>query len=187
MQALRLVAPALVLATVLSSIFLALGFATAARTTGDATLPSSVAFGPPTGALPDRTASEAPEGKTLSATAPAQDVRGEAIPGLPRCPGSVRVAYSETAADGLSVVRARFLAKPPPGAVRDFYAGVFGPGNWEMANVEYTGGEWYLLATRGAREAVVEVSSRGGGSLVKLEVSRPLGQEDGASAGGSKR
>lgn len=185
MQALRLAAPALALATVLSSVFLALGFATASRTAHDAPGRSSGDSEPADGALVDRPRTDG--GRTLSATAPAEDVRGEAIPGLPRCPGSVRVAYSETAADGLSVVRARYLAEEAPGAVRDFYAGVFGPGDWEMANVEYAGGEWYLLATRGAREAVVEVSSRGGESLVKLEVSRPLVQEDGASAGGSKR
>lgn len=187
MQALRLAAPALALATVLSSVFLALGFATASRTADDASGRSSGDFESADGPLAERSPSPADGGRTLSATVPAGDVRGEAIPGLPRCPGSVRVAYSETATDGLSVVRARYLAEPPPGAVRDFYAGVFGPGDWEMANVEYAGGEWYLLATRGAREAVVEVSSRGGDSLVKLEVSRPLVQEGGASAGGSKR
>lgn len=185
MQALRLAASALALATVLSSVFLALGFANASRTADDASGHSSGDSEPVDGTLADRPRTDG--GRPLSATAPAEDVRGEAIPGLPRCPDSVRVAYSERAADGLSVVRARYLAEGSPGAVRDFYAGVFGPGNWEMANVEYVGGEWYLLAARGAREAVAEVSSRGGGSLVKLGVSRPLVQEDGASAGGSKR
>ena len=188
MQALRLAAPALALAAVLSSVFLLLGFASASRTTGDAPRPATDDPERPTSTFADTSPAD---GSVLSAGEVSGDVRGEPVPGLPRCPGSVRVAYSEHRADGLGFVRAGYASERAPDAARDFYAGVFGSGRWEMANVEYTGGQWYLLATSGAREAVVEVSSRGGGSLVKLEVSRPLGpdpgQEDGASAGGSKR
>ena len=180
MQALRLAAPALALAVVLSSAFLALGFASGVRTTGDAIHHSPNDSGPPAG-----TASTA---GTFADRPPAEDVRGKPISGLPRQPGSVRVAYSEERADGLSVVRASYLTEGSPGAVRDFYAGVFESGRWETANVEYAGGEWYLLATSGTREAVVEAAARGGRSVARVEVSRPLDQEeDGASAGGSKR
>lgn len=187
MQALRLAAPALAFAVLLSAILLALGLTTAARTANDALRPTPNDYEPAAGLSPEGAPREVPEKKTLSASTPAEDVAGKPIPGLPRHPGSVRVAYAEGRADGLSVVRAGYAAEKPPAAVRDFYAGFFRSEGWGVANVEYVGGEWYFLAVRGGREAVVEVSPRGGGSLVRIEASRPVAQEEGASAGGSKR
>lgn len=165
----------------LSSVLLVLGFVTAARTTYDAPRPTPNDYEPDTGI---------PEGETLSAATSAQDVAGKPVSGLSRYPGSVRTAYSERREDGLSIVRVGYLTRKSPEAVRDFYAGVFRAEGWGLANVEYTGGEWYFLAVRGGREAVVEVASRGGGSRVWVEVTRPLAGsqgEESASAGGSKR
>ena len=188
MQALRLAAPALALAAILSSIFLFLGFSTGARTIGEGPYLSPYDE-PLTGTLSDPAPRDAPEGKALSASMPAKDVRGEPIPVLPRYPGSVRVAYSDSRAEGLVVVRARYLSEKPPGAVRDYYDGVFRSGGWRLANVEYSDGAWFFLGVRGEREAGVEVSPRGGGSTVGVEFSRPPAgdQEDRASAAGSKR
>lgn len=187
MKAFRLAAPALALAAILSSVFLALGLATASRTSEDAVRSSPDDHEPVSATSPDRAPRDVPKGRTLSASMPAKDAGGEPIPGLPRYPESVRVAYSEDRTAGLDVIRARFLTERRPGAVRDFYDGVFRSGGWRVANVEYAGGEWFLVAVHGGREAGVEVSPHGGGSVVGIEVSRPRAQEEAASAGGSKR
>lgn len=134
-------------------------------------------------------AGEASEGETLSASIPAEDARGEALPGLPRPPGSVRTGYFREEADGLALVRAAYLARERPDAVRGFYRGVFREDGWQVANVEYSGDIWHFLVLRGNREAGVEVAPRDGGSEVEIELSGPAGgaQEPSASAGGSKR
>jgi hypothetical protein len=142
------------------------------------------------GATPqEKTTGEGSEGKTLSASIPAQDARGEPVPGLPRSPGSVRVGYSEREADGLVLVRTSYLTRERAGAVREFYRGVFGAEGWQVANVEYSGDGWHFLVLRGDLEADVEVLPRDGGSEIKIELSGPAGgpQEFWASAGGSKR
>lgn len=141
-------------------------------------------------AIPEgENAGEASEGETLSASIPAEDARGEALPGLPRPPGSVRTGYSREEADGLALVRAAYLAREGPDAVRGFYRGVFREGGWQVANVEYAGDVWHFLVLRGDLEAGVEVAPRDGGSKVEIELSGPAGgvQEPSASAGGSKR
>lgn len=127
------------------------------------------------------------EGKILSAST--GDVRGGPVPGLPRPPGAVRVGYSEGRADGLALVRAEYLTKKGPGAVREFYRDAFGARDWRVANVEYSTGDWAFLALRGEREAEVVIKPHGGGSEVGIEFSEPAagGQEARSSVGGSKR
>lgn len=130
-----------------------------------------------------------PEGRTLSASLPERDARGEPVPDLPRHPGSVRVGYSEKESDGLRLIRTTYLTGEGPDEVRGFYRGVFRSGGWQVANVEYSGNGWHFLVLRGGREAGVGVLPRGGGSRVEIEFSGPVGgaQESGLSAGGSKR
>lgn len=138
------------------------------------------------------------EGKILSASIPARDVRGEAVPGLPRPPGSVRADYSEREADGLALVRTSYLTRERANAVLGFYRGVFSAKGWQVANVEYSGDGWRFLVLRGDLEAQVKVSPRDGGSEVGIELSGPgvesasgAGsggpQDSSASTGGSKR
>lgn len=184
MRALRLALPAVAFVAALSSVLLVFGFAAATRPTHDAPRPTT---GEPDAGIASVAAPHRmPEGGTLSASA--KDAAGKPVVGLTRFPGSVSVAYSEKRANGLAVARAGYPAEGRPGAVRDFYADAFRAGGWTMANIEYRGGEWYLLAARGGQEAVVEVASRGGRSRVCVEVSRPLaGFQEGGSTGGSKR
>ena len=142
------------------------------------------------GAIPQEgSPGEASGGETLSASIPAEDARGEALPGLPRPPGSVQTGYSREEAGGLALVRAAYLVREGPDTVRGFYRGVFRDGGWQVANVEYSGDVWHFLVLRGDREAGVEVAPRDGGSEVEIELSGPAGvvQEPSASAGGSKR
>lgn len=117
-----------------------------------------------------------PEGKALSSSIPAQDARGEPVPGLPRHPGSVRVGYSEKETDGLMLVRAAYLTRERPDVVRGYYRSVFRAGEWQVANVEYRGKVWHSLVLRGDREAGVEVLPRDGGSEVKIELTGPAGR-----------
>lgn len=137
----------------------------------------------------EETTGESSRGRILSASIPARDVSGEPVPGLPRHPGSVRVAYSEKEVDSLVLVRASYLTRERPDSVRGFYRGVFREWEWQVEDVDYSGDGWHFLVVRGDREAGVEVLARDGGSEVKIELSGPAGdtQESGASAGGSKR
>lgn len=88
------------------------------------------------------------------------------------------------------LVRAAYLTRARPAAVRGFYRGVFGAEGWQIANVEYPGDGWHFLVLRGDLEAKVKVLPRDGGSEVEIDLSGPGGggaQEPSASAGGSKR
>ncbi len=177
------------LAVILASFSLTFGCAPPGPSAQDATTPRMEGQRL-AGATPqEKTTAEGSEGKTLSASIPAQDARGEPVPGLPRPPGSVRVGYSEREADGLMLVRTSYLTRERADAVRGSYRGVFREWGWQVANVEYSGDGWHFLILRGNREAGVEVLPRDGGSEVRIELSGPAGdaQESGASAGGSKR
>lgn len=174
MQAFRLAVPALALAIALSCLFLLLGFTTANRASEDM----------PRATRGDHRPVDAtsPPGKVLSTSTPTEDVGNKPIPGLPRHPGAVRVGYSEDRTNGVTTVRAGYVTEKNPEGVRGFYRDVFRSKNWQVANVEYSGGGWYFLVTRGGREASIEVSPEGRGSRVVVEA-----QEGGTSAGGSKR
>jgi hypothetical protein len=188
LQALRLVVPALALAVVLSCLLLLLGFTTANRAaeevpgaTRDDHRPVTTTSPPPR---------DGPQGKVLSNSVRKKEVRGKPIPGLPRPPGSVRVGYAEDRSNGLTTARTEYASGMGPEGVRGFYRDVFRSGNWDVANVEYSGGDWYFLVARGGREASVEVSPRGGGSRVVVEALGPAegaGQDDWTPADGSKR
>ena len=174
------------LAVVLASLSLTFGCVPSAQ---DETTPSlegqRLAGAAPRG----ETTGEGSGGKTLSASIPARDARGEPVPGLPRPPGSVRAGYSEREANGLVLVRTSYLTREGADAVREFCRGVFGAEGWQVANVEYSGDGWHYLILRGDLEAEVEVLSRDGGSEANVELSGPVGRAQGtwASAGGSKR
>ena len=143
------------------------------------------------GTAPEReTREEGPDGETLAASIPARDARGEALPGLPRPPGSVRAGYSERESGGLVMISAAYLTGERPDAVRGFYRGVFGAEGWQVANVEYSGDGWHFLVLRGGMEAKVKVLPRDGGSEVEVDLSGArsgAAQDSPASAGGSKR
>jgi hypothetical protein len=180
LQALRLVVPALVLAVALSCLFLLLGFTTANRA-AEETLHASRGDHRPVAAN-SPSPRGGPQGKVLSTSARANEVQGKPISGLPPHPGSVCVSYAEDTEEGLATVRAEYVTEGGPEGVRGFYRDVFRSGGWKVANVEYSGGDWYFLVARGGREASVEVSPTREGSRVVVE-----SQEGGASAGGSKR
>ena len=136
------------------------------------------------------TRGEGPGGEILSASIPARDARGEALPNLPRPPGSVRTGYSEREAGGLVMISAAYLTAEKPDAVRAFYRGVFGAEGWQVANVEYSGDGWHFLVLRRDLEAEVMVLPREGGSEVEVDLSGArsgAAQDSPASAGGSKR
>ena len=176
-------------AIVLTSLFLSFGCVPPGPSAQDETAPRLEGQQLAGATSQGKTTGEGSEGKTLSASIPAHDARGEPLPGLPRYPGSVRVGYSEKEADGLALVRAGYLTEEGSDPVRGFYRGVFRAEGWQVANVEYSEDGWHFLVLRGGREAGVEVLPRDGGSEVKIEISGPAGgsQESGASAGGSKR
>lgn len=174
MQAIRLAVPALALAVALSSLFLLLGLTTANRASEEMPRTTRGDHRP--------VAATSPPGKVLSTSTATEDVGGKPIPGLPHHPEAARVGYTEDQTNGVTTARAEYVTEENPEGVRRFYRDVFRSKGWKVANVEYSGGGWYFLVTRGGREAGVEVLAGGGGSRVVVEA-----QEGGASAGGSKR
>jgi cell division septation protein DedD len=104
---------------------------------------------------------------------PDEDVRGEEIPGLPRYPGSTRVAYEQKRIGDLLVTRTEYVARADLDQAREFYRDTFRAEEWAVADVSYSRGEWTFFVARGEREAVVEIEEQNSLIEVELESSKP--------------
>jgi hypothetical protein len=110
-----------------------------------------------------------------AASLPAEDVPGKSIPDLPRYPGSVRVEYERKEQDLLVFTRVRYLSNAKLDVIRGFYRGVFRAEKWQVANVEFSEGEWTFLVVDGEREANVIIEPHGQDvTRVDIEFSEPL-------------
>jgi hypothetical protein len=110
---------------------------------------------------------------------PLEDVPGREISGLPRYPGSVRVAYKRGQRDGLKVVRARYLTHDGLDAVRSSYRGVFRGERWKVANVEVSEDRWTFLVVHGEREANLRIEPHGRDvTRVDIELTEPLPRKE---------
>lgn len=108
------------------------------------------------------------------ATLPKADVPGEDFSDLPRYPGSVRTKYERRVSTaGLILVDTEYVASAGLADVREFYRGVFRTEGWTEAGLDVSEGEWDFLATKGDREAVIEIEMRRGLVETEVEVSEP--------------
>jgi hypothetical protein len=108
------------------------------------------------------------------ATLPKADVPGEDFSDLPRYPGSVRTKYERRVSTaGLILVDTEYVASAELADVREFYRGVFRNEGWTEAGLDVSEGEWDFLATKGDREAVIEIEMRRGLVETEVEVSEP--------------
>src|SRR3712207_2795689 len=110
---------------------------------------------------------------------PAEDVPGKDIPDLPRYSGSVRVEYERKEQDRLVYTRVRYLSRAGLDVIRGFYRGVFRAQGWQVANVEFSEGEWTFLVVHGEREANVRFEPHGRGIITRIDIvlSEPLPQK----------
>ena len=109
---------------------------------------------------------------------PAKDVPGKDMPDLPRYPGSVRVEYERKEQDLLVFTRVRYLSHARLDVIRGFYRGVFRAEGWNVANVEFSEGEWTFLVVHGEREANIKIEPHGRGvTRMDIVLSDGLPQE----------
>lgn len=104
---------------------------------------------------------------------PAEDVLGKDIPGMPRYPGSVRIAYASDDFGKLIVTEVEYLTPARLDAVREFYRDVFRAEGWSIADVGFTRGVWTFFVTQGEREVFVELLPTGNLVEVDFELSEP--------------
>lgn len=109
---------------------------------------------------------------------PAEDVWGKDMPDLPRYPGSVRVEYEREEQDRLVFTRVRYLSHARLDVIRGYYRGVFRAQRWEVANVEFSEGEWTFLVIHGEREANIKIEPHGRDvTRIDIILSEPLPQK----------
>jgi hypothetical protein len=110
---------------------------------------------------------------------PAEDVPGKDVPALPRYPGSVRIEYERKEQDLLLFAWVMYLSRARVDVIRGFYRGVFRAQGWEVANAEFSEGEWTFLVVHGEREVEVRMEPyRRGVTRIVMELSEPLPQNE---------
>lgn len=123
------------------------------------------------GSPPDVTTTNAKPDAAL----PKAGVPGEEFSDLPRYPGSVRVEHERRASDaGLVLVDTEYVTSAKLDDVREFYRNVFRSEKWTVAGLDVSEGEWDFFVTKGEKEAVIEIESRGELVEIEIEVSEPL-------------
>jgi hypothetical protein len=120
----------------------------------------------------DRAESSVPWAEAIGA--PAADVPGVDVPGLPRYPGSARVAYGSEVMDGLATTQARYEVVAELDAVREFYRHVFQTQGWSEVDVRFSQGRWGFLVVSGQREARVRIKARGALVEIAIGLSEPV-------------
>ncbi len=117
---------------------------------------------------------------TQSWSVPTSDVPGTDISSLPRYTGSTRVEHRGVVEGELIVTEVEYVTLDGLEAVHGFYRDVFRTKHWSVADLGFSQGEWTFFLISGAREAVVEIESRGPMVEVEIELSEPHlgGDED---------
>ena len=126
--------------------------------------------------LPDRGPDPAsPSPAPSEEMPPAADVRGRDLADLPRYPGSVRTDYLRERQGSTQVTAIVYTAA---GAdlddVRAFYRRVFRERDWELIELDFSGGEWIFLVESKARVALVEIEDHRQQVIVEIELERPI-------------
>lgn len=110
---------------------------------------------------------------TADFSLPTIDVPGDDIADLPRFDGSRRVEYRQVVFEGLLETEAEYVMLSDLESVHDFYRDVFDRLGWVVADLGVHQGEWTFLVIQGAREALVEIESRGPLIEVEIELTEP--------------
>jgi hypothetical protein len=110
---------------------------------------------------------------TQSWPMPASDVPGTDIKSLPRYANSTRVEYRHVVEGKFIITEVEYVTSDGLETVHGFYRDVFRAKHWSVADLGFSQGEWTFFLISGAREAVVEIESRGPMVEVEIELSEP--------------
>lgn len=127
------------------------------------------------GAQQGRNSASATPNPAATAGVAAGDVPGADLVGLPRYPGSVRVAYQQRveSANGLMLSDVEYVAWAELDAVREFYRAVFQSGGWTVVDVRFSQERWTFFVVQGGREAHVRLEARGTVVGIVIGLSEP--------------
>jgi hypothetical protein len=131
---------------------------------------------PASGLEPEASPTASPAGPTPSEAVrlPDADVPGREFERLPRYPGAVRTAFSETVSESFRLVSAEYVVDASVEEVRGFYQSVIGEKGWQRADIGYHDGEWTYVLVDGRIEALVEIEVTRGLVEIDLQVSLPV-------------
>ena len=120
--------------------------------------------------LAEVASASSPTSSPSEATAelPLEEVTGEDLPDLPRHPGSTRVEYRHTEHANAIVTEAEYVVDGEIEAIRDFFRDFLNTNGWTITDLDFSAGEWTIVAVAGEREVVLEIESRG--RLAEYEV-----------------
>ncbi|QIN80464.1 hypothetical protein GBA65_20270 [Rubrobacter marinus] len=121
-------------------------------------------------------ASTTPAEEPVPSAVPEADVPGSDPDGLPRYPGSTRVAYRHEKLDGLARTSAEYASDADPDEIRAFYRGVFHSRGWTVADLDFSPEEWYFFVVRDEREALVQIQALRSPVVVEIELTGPDGE-----------
>lgn len=131
---------------------------------------------PDNGPLPPKpVASTTPAEGTVARTTPEEDVPGVDLAGLPRYPGSTRVAYRHEKLKSLTRTRAEYATDADPDEIRVFYREAFEAEGWMVADLNFSPEQWYFFVVRDQREALVRIHARRQPVAVEIEMTGPGG------------
>lgn len=111
---------------------------------------------------------------TPTVVLPEVDVAGEDLPDLARYPGAVRTAYLHEPQGTTTVTVIDYGVTAELDHVRAFYRRVFREEDWELIELDFSGGEWIFLVERGDRAALVEIEGRGAVTTIEIELEEPI-------------
>jgi hypothetical protein len=75
--------------------------------------------------------------------------------------------------DNLVVREVEYVTTAPFSEVHEFYRTHFHNQGWSVADFNFSHGEWTFFVIDGAREAIVEIESRGPLVEIEIELSEP--------------
>lgn len=105
----------------------------------------------------------------------AGDAAGVDLADLPRYPGAVRVAFTQSRFDGLETTTVRYEAVAHLEPVRAFYRQTIEANGWTVGDVTYSERQWAFLLISGTREAILKLVSAGPNVTIAIQLGELVG------------
>lgn len=109
---------------------------------------------------------------TPIAILPVADVDGNDVSNLARFPGAIRTAYLRERQGSTIVTVIEYVTSADLDDVRAFYRRIFRENDWELIELDFSGGDWIFLVERGARAAFIEIEQRDSHVSIDIELER---------------
>lgn len=92
---------------------------------------------------------------------------------LPRFPGSERIGSQVTREDGLHITSLRYQAAASVDRLRAHYRAALREHGWRLGEIEFDDAAWEIDASKGAREAEIEIDRQRERMIVSITISQP--------------